>query len=915
MDTIEEALEKSNRKSRNQMINFESFNKAMDTLGVIMSSYELHYVYTIIQEKKGANESDNDAADDNCIEDNNKRKSVRTSANTNIDLEDIISFIKNFDSKASSSIKNDKIKSGGLYLLSPSIVDDLKQSAITYLKASEESLYTALNQFGVNNQESNNRSNTSSITYLSEKQLKKAMEKIGCQDTSSSTVNLIYSCFHMNEEVQSFNIFDLHFYLFTLLNENDDSVNIGNIIKDIYDKKKALSYKDVMKAMSSHDKKSNGYITGKEFEKTLLKLSGNRNTELTSTDISDMMNFLDGIGHDMGVDYAVVAALVFFISNIDYCILKLKNFFKIMKIRSVDYQTFLYDMFEGSKSVISESDMMAGLKALNLPISDFELHLIISKFSKRGKISVQSFLEKIEDDSKGSSGINKAKSKITKWLGHKNAANTSYDFGKELYTKICKIRTNKKNLNKLRVELITNTDPDLNGRISGKELKEIIEKYGEFTDAEINLLIENMAFTDGNFKNDIDYSLLLLILYEPYEKCNEIVQAGQEIMKKLLQGSDSVSLRRLLALLFRNFAASDPRASGMIPLKDARIVVQEEGSTVSRKLIDVTLRAFQDDQSDCIYYPEYLSFLSCCSLWSVMYRLHFVDKIRKKQGYKFNDFLVKYTAKNGKKIDRGKALELLISIGMILPESALETVFNQFSNDTKEYLDTTGFVNGLANIDSDEGGKPTASRNWDNNGITFDGKCSIKDELLQEYDKKMIDAVKKAFDLFDGTGSNTLSCVDLDRVLCALNQTFDEKDILSLLGKIDPNNTGLMHYTEFMDYVVKFIQSRYNTIHKVSIMRVRESFKRFDMNGDGTISFAELKFIMSNSSKSLTLTSGECEALIEALDTDRNGNIEYIEFADLFELVKDDVKMLDLPVTLRQALRKVFICFVTVYII
>jgi centrin-2/centrin-1 len=242
---------------------------------------------------------------------------------------------------------------------------------------------------------------------------------------------------------------------------------------------------------------------------------------------------------------------------------------------------------------------------------------------------------------------------------------------------------------------------------------------------------------------------------------------------------------------------------------------------------------------------------------------------------------------------------------MIVPEVALETIFKNFGTKDGEYLDSNQFVNGLAGVESDKSGAPTASKNWDNNGITFDGKCAIKDELLKEYDENMVLAVRKAFDLFDGDGSNTIECIDLDRVLCALNQDFSVDDLINLLNSIDPENTGIMQYKDFMDHVVKFIQGKYSQIHKLSIHRIQDSFKKFDMNGDGTISHAELRYILTTTNKHLNLTNEDCDALIEVLDIDKNGFVEWIEFVSLFELVKDDVKMLDLPLVSRRALRKV----------
>lgn len=137
----------------------------------------------------------------------------------------------------------------------------------------------------------------------------------------------------------------------------------------------------------------------------------------------------------------------------------------------------------------------------------------------------------------------------------------------------------------------------------------------------------------------------------------------------MMRGSDSSQLRRLMSLLFRNFATADSRAVGLVPFDTAQRLLIEEGQTVDRKFITQLLEAFQDHSSDCILYPEMLAFLGNCSLWNVMNRLHALDLVRRKQGYNFGEFLKKYAAKRGQKIDSSRLSEQLLAIGILLPDT------------------------------------------------------------------------------------------------------------------------------------------------------------------------------------------------------------------------------------------------------
>jgi hypothetical protein len=85
-------------------------------------------------------------------------------------------------------------------------------------------------------------------------------------------------------------------------------------------------------------------------------------------------------------------------------------------------------------------------------------------------------------------------------------------------------------------------------------------------------------------------------------------------MKKMLRSGDYTAMRRLLTLLYRTFAAADPRATGLVSYIDADNTLREECPDLDSTHITSLLRAFQDKTSDCVYYPELLCFLNNCSI-------------------------------------------------------------------------------------------------------------------------------------------------------------------------------------------------------------------------------------------------------------------------------------------------------------
>jgi hypothetical protein len=87
------------------------------------------------------------------------------------------------------------------------------------------------------------------------------------------------------------------------------------------------------------------------------------------------------------------------------------------------------------------------------------------------------------------------------------------NFGKTIFKKLCKLRSSDASRIEFRKALIAK-DPELLGYVSKKDLQRLLDSQRQLdlTDAEGALLSENLCFTDGSHRNDIDYSLLLLIL-------------------------------------------------------------------------------------------------------------------------------------------------------------------------------------------------------------------------------------------------------------------------------------------------------------------------------------------------------------------------------------------------------------------
>jgi Ca2+-binding EF-hand superfamily protein len=327
-----------------------------------------------------------------------------------------------------------------------------------------------------------------------------------------------------------------------------------------------------------------------------------------------------------------------------------------------------------------------------------ELQLITGKYQKRGRINIDAFMEIFE------STTDKTKAVAAGSASTKDSEN----FGSTLFKKICKLRANDSARADFRDSVI-NQDPDMNGYINRKKLQKILDSKLDLSESEGALLIENMFLSDRKNGSEVDYSLLLLFLCEPLRRSASAVSAGTAVVNKMMRGANSAALKRLLTLLFRAFSSADSRALGVLPFLSAEKILKEECRAVDSKHLIQVLETFQDNKSDCVQYPELLSFLSQCSLWSVLSRINHLDFIRQKQGYNFGEFLKKVTARKGGKIDSPKLTEQLLAIGILIPETGMTTIFGNLVG--KGYgggLDVKELVQRIADVDVEDTDKRPA---------------------------------------------------------------------------------------------------------------------------------------------------------------------------------------------------------------
>ena len=141
--------------------------------------------------------------------------------------------------------------------------------------------------------------------------------------------------------------------------------------------------------------------------------------------------------------------------------------------------------------------------------------------------------------------------------------------------------------------------------------------------------------------------------------------------------------------------------------------------------------------------------------------------------------------------------------------------------------------------------------------------------------------LKRVFKAFDSSGDGFLTLPELSRALLSLDVKLTTEAIVALYHHFDPNDSGSVHYGEFMwaffnrrDLARKW---KRNTKH-LTKMQIRQKFHSVDKDNSGRLNPKEFsKFLKSIN---IVLTPSELDTMIYQFDKDGDGQLDLMEFQD-----------------------------------
>ena len=121
--------------------------------------------------------------------------------------------------------------------------------------------------------------------------------------------------------------------------------------------------------------------------------------------------------------------------------------------------------------------------------------------------------------------------------------------------------------------------------------------------------------------------------------------------------------------------------------------------------------------------------------------------------------------------------------------------------------------------------------------------------------------MKEAFDFFDKNNSGVIEAKEINGLLNQLGKGSSQTEVADLMSSIDKDQDNAVSFDEFC--VMVKANSRHE-INQTEQELLREEFRVFDLDGNGSISPSELKKVMSTMGEKIT--DAEIEGLLDKYD-------------------------------------------------
>ncbi|XP_043238573.1 troponin C, isoallergen Bla g 6.0101-like isoform X4 [Amphibalanus amphitrite] len=139
---------------------------------------------------------------------------------------------------------------------------------------------------------------------------------------------------------------------------------------------------------------------------------------------------------------------------------------------------------------------------------------------------------------------------------------------------------------------------------------------------------------------------------------------------------------------------------------------------------------------------------------------------------------------------------------------------------------------------------------------------------------EQLEMLKKAFGMFDQKKTGSIEVNKVAAILNTMGQQFDDDELQQLCT--EKAKDGKLDFDSFVSIASNFLEEEDDEAMQAEL---KEAFRLYDKEGNGYITTQVLKEIL----KALDdkLTSEDLDGIIEEVDTDGSGTLDFDEFLEM----------------------------------
>ncbi|XP_053195052.1 calcium-binding protein 5b isoform X3 [Scomber japonicus] len=141
-----------------------------------------------------------------------------------------------------------------------------------------------------------------------------------------------------------------------------------------------------------------------------------------------------------------------------------------------------------------------------------------------------------------------------------------------------------------------------------------------------------------------------------------------------------------------------------------------------------------------------------------------------------------------------------------------------------------------------------------------------------------IEELREAFVEFDKDKDGFISCKDLGNLMRTMGYMPTEMELIELGQNINMNLGGRVDFEDFVELMTPKLVAE--TAGMIGLKELKEAFREFDIDGDGSITSDELRNAMVKLLGEQT-SKNEIDAVVREVDNNGDGTVDFEEFVKM----------------------------------